>query len=125
MKVLIPLEKPQCSGFLVDNNCSKFTIVENCRSKYTMDIPAIIRSFYLVLFLDRLANPEPGSNRNGTNMFAVVVCVTLLPFASTLDNGVALLPPMGWLDWERFECNLDCQIDPDNCIRYVAACADI
>ena len=56
-----------------------------------------------------------------TNMFAVVVYVTLLPFASTLDNGVALTPPMGWLDWERFECNMDCQTDPDNCIRYMSA----
>eukprot|EP01105_Mastigella_eilhardi_P007781 TRINITY_DN1945_c0_g1_i4.p1 TRINITY_DN1945_c0_g1~~TRINITY_DN1945_c0_g1_i4.p1 ORF type:complete len:287 (+),score=37.97 TRINITY_DN1945_c0_g1_i4:108-863(+) len=23
---------------------------------------------------------------------------------------------MGWLDWERFRCNVDCENDPDNCI---------
>ncbi|XP_068693628.1 alpha-N-acetylgalactosaminidase-like isoform X1 [Montipora foliosa] len=33
-----------------------------------------------------------------------------------LDNGLALTPPMGWMDWERFRCNIDCKKDPDNCI---------
>ncbi len=36
-----------------------------------------------------------------------------------LDNGLALTPPMGWLSWERFECNKDCMTDPDNCIGCV------
>ena len=36
-----------------------------------------------------------------------------------LDNGLALTPPMGWLTWERFRCNIDCKNDPDNCIRLV------
>ncbi|KAL7635615.1 UNVERIFIED_CONTAM: hypothetical protein RMT77_013432 [Armadillidium vulgare] len=35
---------------------------------------------------------------------------------NALDNGLALTPPMGWLAWERFRCNTDCQNDPDNCI---------
>eukprot|EP00795_Rhopilema_esculentum_P006422 gene6422-11864_t len=26
-----------------------------------------------------------------------------------LDNGLALTPPMGWLAWERFRCNIDCK----------------
>ena len=26
-------------------------------------------------------------------------------------------PPMGWLAWERFRCNTDCENDPHNCIR--------
>ncbi|XP_035828653.1 alpha-N-acetylgalactosaminidase isoform X2 [Aplysia californica] len=34
----------------------------------------------------------------------------------SLDNGLALTPPMGWLSWERFRCNVDCKNDPDNCI---------
>lgn len=25
-------------------------------------------------------------------------------------------PPMGWLAWERFRCNVDCKTDPHNCI---------
>jgi alpha-N-acetylgalactosaminidase len=33
-----------------------------------------------------------------------------------LDNGLALTPPMGWLTWERFRCNIDCDNDPENCI---------
>lgn len=23
---------------------------------------------------------------------------------------------MGWLDWERFRCDIDCKNDPNNCI---------
>ncbi|XP_037071760.1 alpha-galactosidase A-like, partial [Pollicipes pollicipes] len=32
------------------------------------------------------------------------------------DNGLALTPPMGWLTWERFRCNIDCENEPDSCI---------
>lgn len=39
------------------------------------------------------------------------------PAADALDNGLALQPTMGWLHWERFMCNTDCDRDPDNCIR--------
>ncbi|XP_047440750.1 alpha-galactosidase A [Mugil cephalus] len=38
------------------------------------------------------------------------------PAAEALDNGLALKPTMGWLHWERFMCNIDCERDPDNCI---------
>ncbi|XP_054708264.1 alpha-N-acetylgalactosaminidase-like [Uloborus diversus] len=33
-----------------------------------------------------------------------------------LDNGLARTPPMGWLSWERFVCNINCADDPENCI---------
>ncbi|XP_008846548.1 alpha-galactosidase A [Nannospalax galili] len=36
--------------------------------------------------------------------------------ARALDNGLARTPTMGWLHWERFVCNLDCQEEPDSCI---------
>ncbi len=36
--------------------------------------------------------------------------------SSSLDNGLALTPPMGWMTWERFRCNTDCVNDPLNCI---------
>ena len=39
-----------------------------------------------------------------------------LDLASCLDNGLAMTPPMGWLAWERFRCNTDCENDPHNCI---------
>lgn len=37
--------------------------------------------------------------------------------ARGLDNGLALLPPMGWLSWERFTCTVDCDAYPDDCIN--------
>lgn len=36
--------------------------------------------------------------------------------AETLDNGLALKPPMGWLAWERFTCQTDCARYPHTCI---------
>lgn len=36
--------------------------------------------------------------------------------AEALDNGLALTPTMGWLHWERFMCNTDCDAEPDRCI---------
>lgn len=35
---------------------------------------------------------------------------------SSLDNGLALRPPMGWLAWERFVCEVDCKSNPNECI---------
>jgi Alpha galactosidase A len=37
-------------------------------------------------------------------------------FASCLDNGVGRTPPMGWLSWERFGCQTNCELFPDTCI---------
>uniref|UniRef100_A0A131YVT3 Alpha-galactosidase n=1 Tax=Rhipicephalus appendiculatus TaxID=34631 RepID=A0A131YVT3_RHIAP len=36
--------------------------------------------------------------------------------ALCLENGLARTPPMGWLAWERFLCNIDCADDPENCV---------
>jgi len=41
----------------------------------------------------------------------------LLHMSQALENGLARTPPMGWLAWERFRCNIDCENDPENCIR--------
>nr|XP_006815607.1 PREDICTED: alpha-N-acetylgalactosaminidase-like [Saccoglossus kowalevskii] len=40
----------------------------------------------------------------------------LVQIVTALDNGLARTPPMGWNDWERFRCNIDCNNDPNNCI---------
>lgn len=48
--------------------------------------------------------------------YILVAMVTGIQMVASLDNGVARTPPMGWLSWERFECNTDCDGDPDNCI---------
>ncbi|XP_072518498.1 alpha-N-acetylgalactosaminidase [Salminus brasiliensis] len=48
--------------------------------------------------------------------------VLLLAFSAAtfaLDNGLMRTPPMGWLAWERFRCDIDCQDDPKNCISEV------
>ncbi|CAB3251199.1 unnamed protein product [Arctia plantaginis] len=34
----------------------------------------------------------------------------------SLDNGLALTPPMGWLSWLRFGCTIDCDSQPTECI---------
>eukprot|EP00823_Brevimastigomonas_motovehiculus_P001336 TRINITY_DN11862_c0_g1_i1.p1 TRINITY_DN11862_c0_g1~~TRINITY_DN11862_c0_g1_i1.p1 ORF type:complete len:428 (-),score=68.25 TRINITY_DN11862_c0_g1_i1:117-1349(-) len=47
------------------------------------------------------------------SVFLLLLCIAL---TSALDNGLARTPPMGWLDWERFRCNIDCKNDPKNCI---------
>ena len=39
-----------------------------------------------------------------------------VPLANSLNNGLARTPPMGWLAWERFRCNTNCQATPDTCI---------
>ena len=49
--------------------------------------------------------------------FLLVVTSLVSPTAEALDNGLALKPTMGWLHWERFMCNTNCDTDPDNCIR--------
>lgn len=46
----------------------------------------------------------------------VVPLVFLIEPAECLDNGLALTPPMGWMSWERFRCNIDCYKDPENCL---------
>ncbi|KAM8980983.1 alpha-N-acetylgalactosaminidase isoform 1-T3 [Sarcophilus harrisii] len=45
-----------------------------------------------------------------------VVLLALVVPALSLDNGLLRTPPMGWLAWERYRCNIDCKEDPDNCI---------
>ncbi|RWS18504.1 uncharacterized protein B4U80_08571, partial [Leptotrombidium deliense] len=43
-----------------------------------------------------------------------LICVFGL--ANGLDNGLARTPPMGWLSWTRYTCELDCNTYPDECI---------
>ncbi|XP_069550319.1 alpha-galactosidase A [Brachyistius frenatus] len=48
--------------------------------------------------------------------FLLAVVTLIFPATEELDNGLALRPTMGWLHWERFMCNTDCDRDPDDCI---------
>ncbi|NXE83637.1 AGAL galactosidase, partial [Cochlearius cochlearius] len=47
--------------------------------------------------------------------------------ALALDNGLARTPPMGWLHWERFLCETDCDTDPRRCVseRLFVEMADV
>lgn len=47
------------------------------------------------------------------SLMSLMMCSSVV---HALDNGLARTPPMGWLAWERFRCNLDCKDDPNNCI---------
>uniref|UniRef100_A0A8C8EC31 Uncharacterized protein n=1 Tax=Otus sunia TaxID=257818 RepID=A0A8C8EC31_9STRI len=45
---------------------------------------------------------------------ALALALALALPSVALENGLALTPPMGWLAWERFRCNVDCRADPRN-----------
>lgn len=52
---------------------------------------------------------------------AVLAVVVLLDAVAGEDklpynNGLARLPPMGWMSWERFRCQVDCAEVPNACI---------
>lgn len=47
---------------------------------------------------------------------AASVFILTLASCQALENGLMRTPPMGWLAWERFRCNVDCKNDPQNCI---------
>ena len=37
-------------------------------------------------------------------------------FCCSESAALSQTPPMGWMSWEIFRCNTDCQSDPDTCI---------
>ncbi|XP_069014487.1 alpha-N-acetylgalactosaminidase [Embiotoca jacksoni] len=48
---------------------------------------------------------------------AVLVLTSVLSVTTfALDNGLMRTPPMGWMAWERFRCDIDCENDTKNCI---------
>uniref|UniRef100_A0A4W5QJQ0 Alpha-galactosidase n=1 Tax=Hucho hucho TaxID=62062 RepID=A0A4W5QJQ0_9TELE len=46
----------------------------------------------------------------------LIFLLALTAATSALDNGLMRTPPMGWMSWERFRCNVNCENDPKNCI---------
>ncbi|XP_048370346.1 alpha-galactosidase A [Sphaerodactylus townsendi] len=54
-------------------------------------------------------------SRAGLLVLIVAVLQAACP-AEALENGLARTPPMGWLHWERFLCQIDCSHDPRQCI---------
>lgn len=50
-------------------------------------------------------------------VISFMILFFILSFSNSLENGLARTPPMGWMTWERFRCNVDCDNFPENCIR--------
>lgn len=50
-------------------------------------------------------------------LFLALAITLSISHVWTLNNGVALRPPMGWLSWARFTCNTDCGTYPATCIH--------
>ena len=46
----------------------------------------------------------------------LAVLFPLIGSGWALDNGLALTPPMGWMSWQRFKCDVDCRLHPKGCI---------
>jgi alpha-N-acetylgalactosaminidase len=40
----------------------------------------------------------------------------LVFLAQSLENGLARTPPMGWMAWEQFHCEINCTKNPNTCI---------
>ncbi len=46
----------------------------------------------------------------------IIVAMTLVGGAWSLENGLARTPPMGWMAWQRFRCETNCSMYPDDCV---------
>merc|ERR1719305_200350 len=51
-----------------------------------------------------------------TLMYATL-SVTALAAPGPGPNGLAKVPPMGWMSWEVFRCQVNCTSHPDSCIN--------
>jgi hypothetical protein len=47
---------------------------------------------------------------------AIVAVLAALATRADARNNLSRTPPMGWMSWEIFRCNVDCAKEPDNCI---------
>ncbi|KAM3717079.1 Alpha-N-acetylgalactosaminidase [Dirofilaria immitis] len=51
------------------------------------------------------------------NQYCILLyLVTTVKFSETLENGLARTPPMGWMSWTKFYCQMDCIQHPFTCI---------
>ena len=49
-------------------------------------------------------------------LLVIVLLLNLLIPLTTARNSLARTPPMGWMSWELFRCDVDCSVDPTSCI---------
>eukprot|EP00053_Salpingoeca_punica_P018272 m.178725 g.178725 ORF g.178725 m.178725 type:complete len:422 (-) comp17398_c1_seq2:3749-5014(-) len=62
-------------------------------------------------------------SRHRRSMHAATAAVTVLLAAACLAPAVVAVmttptPPMGWMSWSRFGCEVDCGIEPQGCINH-------
>ncbi|CAJ0582512.1 unnamed protein product, partial [Mesorhabditis spiculigera] len=50
-------------------------------------------------------------------MTLLLLFALCLGAASALENGLARTPPMGWMSWTAFYCEMDCARHPHACIN--------
>ncbi|CAK5079164.1 unnamed protein product [Meloidogyne enterolobii] len=51
------------------------------------------------------------------NIFKILILIFLPAIINALDNGLARTPPMGWMSWTKFYCEIDCAHHPFSCIN--------
>ena len=56
---------------------------------------------------------------SNTRLLALLAaaCLCVMPHSARAQrNNLSRTPPMGWMSWEIFRCNVDCEADPHYCI---------
>ncbi|CAB3397133.1 unnamed protein product [Caenorhabditis bovis] len=54
---------------------------------------------------------------DSTAMSTIIFLALLASAVYGLDNGLARTPPMGWMSWTAFYCEIDCVKHPNGCIN--------
>ncbi|CAH8539069.1 unnamed protein product [Schistosoma turkestanicum] len=52
-----------------------------------------------------------------TIILELIITLTCFTPVLCLNNGLAITPPMGWMTWQRFRCQIDCERYPNDCIN--------
>jgi alpha-galactosidase len=52
-----------------------------------------------------------------TIKYGLALNLFLMNLVFALNDGLVRTPPMGWLSWERFACQTDCDKYPHSCIN--------
>jgi len=60
-------------------------------------------------------------HKNKTTKMKMLILFTSVLFvasATKTSKKLALTPPMGWMSWERFRCDVDCVAQPDGTFSF-------
>lgn len=49
--------------------------------------------------------------------FVLLFIGTFASIVHTDDNGLLLTPPMGWMSWAKYACEINCTLYPNECIN--------